>query len=309
MMARELSSGTVLNRRYQIEALISKSGKARTYRASDARFPDRRWIVKVFESPPKQNFDEEMRLLLGLNHDNLIPVVDYFQEDQIFSVVEAYVEGESLEERLLRGSRPVERQILSWGIQAVDALLYLHRQLKNFSGYRDFSPRKIIVSEAGEVKIIPSFSSLWDDKSAGIVGFTAPELFEQEKTPDERSDVYSAAAVIHRAFAGEFQSQIPFVFAPVSSENPNLRSPIEHVLEKALEEDPGTRHQSLLEFRDELMKCLETVFAAHQKSGSKQMPLTVEWILISVLAGLAVGAAIAKTHLNLSDILHMHGWR
>lgn len=306
-MARELGQGTVLHRRYKIEALISKSGKAHTYRAADTRFPDRRWIVKIFESAPKKNFEDEMRLFLGLSHPNVVPVVDYFEEDGRFAAVEEWTSGESLEERLSRGSRPVERQIVSWGVQTVDAFLYLHERLANFRGYRDFSPRKMIITETGEVKIIPSFSGLWDE-SSGIIGYTAPEIFNHDQPPDERTDVYSIGAALHRAFVGEFHSQIPFVFPPISSENPNLHSPIEHVLERATEDDPVNRFQSLIEFREELMRCLDAIFAAHEKHDIKRnIPLALEWIVLAVLIGLGLGKLISKSHFSLAHLFHLHG--
>jgi len=308
-MKKELRLGTVLNNRYKLESLISKSGKAHTYKASDIRFPERGWVVKAFEEKPKTNFIDEMKLLVALSHPNLVNVVDYFEEHTLYLAIEEYIDTETLEGRLSRGSRPVERQIVSWGIQCLDALLYLHAHLTHFAAYRDFSPQKVLITGTGQVKILPSFLHLWNEKPAGVIGFTAPELFQEEATPDERCDVFAVGAVMHRAFVGEFNSQIPFVFQPISSENPNLASPIEHILEKATNEDPDKRYPSLAEFRDELIKSLETVFHIHEHGSHRKIPLALEWILIAVIGGLALGKMISKTHFNLGQLFHWMRWR
>lgn len=261
MPERFLSEGDVLQGRYRIESLLSASGSGQAYKVSDLRFAGRWWVVKAFPADFPPRFREEAKALTSLNHPSLVKVVDYFEEGGLCGLVMEYVSGRSLEQILENSPGPLpERQVLSWGIQAADALIHLHETFPNLSAYRNLSLRKILVVANGQVKLVPHlFEALQSRHVPGIMGYSPPESFDEGALVDERSDVYTLGAILHRCLAGEGRA-VPFVFVPLGEANPRIVSSAAAVVERATEASPERRFDSLQEFRGGLYRCLQEIF-------------------------------------------------
>lgn len=282
-----LKEGDVLQNRYKIEALLSGSGKGQVYKASDIRFPGKAWAIKAFQHAPADVFNRDAKTLAMMSHPHMVKVVDYFQEKQNLCLVMELVGGKSLDKILEAAGIPLpERQVLSWGIQCADALLYLHGQIKRDFSCRNFSPRKILITNSSELKLIPEMPELADAlETQGVMGFAPPEMFEEDEECDDRSDVYALAAVLHRCLAGDSPANIPFVFVPIRSVNSRIVSPIERVLEKATQTNPGKRYPGLQEFRNELYSCFKEVMRVHPRSKSMRdadRSLGLWWLLMAL---------------------------
>ncbi|OOL29980.1 protein kinase, partial [Rhodococcus rhodochrous] len=103
--------GTVLERRYRVEAPIARGGMSTVYRGTDLRL-DRPVAVKVmdpqFAADPQflARFEFEARSVARLTHPGLVAVYDQGQDgDHVFLVMEL-VEGGTLRE-LLRERGPM----------------------------------------------------------------------------------------------------------------------------------------------------------------------------------------------------------
>ncbi len=279
-----LPDGSILQNRYKIEALISGTGMGQVYKAADLRFPGKWWAVKVYPKLPSERFFQEMKSLSALNHPHLAKVVDFFEEEERSCMVMEHVNGQSLEEILDNATSPVpERQALSWGIQTSDALIYLHGRMKEVTHYRNLSPKKILISTLGEVKIVPkSLDLLSEVAQPGLMGYSPPEVFDENAAPDERADVYTLAAVLHRCLVGQSPGSIPFVFVDVHMANPRIVSHIDLVIEKATQANRGKRYFSLGEFRKELYRCLKKVLKSQPYSfrNMKNAP-NVWWVIVA----------------------------
>src|SRR5580765_3624179 len=144
-----LAPGTKLGP-YEIVSSLGAGGMGEVDRARDTRL-NRTVAVKPLpthlSSDPvrKQRFEREARAISALNHANICTLHDVGSQDGIDYLVMEYVEGESLAQRLTKGSLPLD-QVLKVGHEIADALDKAHR-----GGiiHRDLKPGNIMLTKSG----------------------------------------------------------------------------------------------------------------------------------------------------------------
>src|SRR5579859_5876060 len=115
-----LTSGTKLGP-YEIASPLGAGGMGEVYRARDTRL-HRTVAIKILpahlsDNPEaKQRFDREARAISLLNHPNVCALYDVGHQDGIDFLVMEFLDGETLAERLAKGSLPPE-QALKYGIE------------------------------------------------------------------------------------------------------------------------------------------------------------------------------------------------
>jgi len=144
-----LSAGTRLGP-YQILAAAGAGGMGEVYRATDTRL-GRPVAIKVIPSDcarePKvsQRFEREARLISQLSHPHICSLFDVGHHEGIDFLVLEYLEGETLEHRLKRGSLRLQ-QSLQYAVELADALDAAHtRGLV----HRDVKPSNIMLTPSG----------------------------------------------------------------------------------------------------------------------------------------------------------------
>lgn len=164
-----------------------------------------------------------------------------------------YIDGKPLEELLLSPTAPLEER-LALGLRILEALDAVHRH-----GYvhGDLSPANILVTRAGEVKLIDvGYGAVFDDGGADIRLSGGPEEFDQgfgvasplyaapERFHSEflsgcgkPADVFSFGKILYGLVTGEQ----PFVIKPVSLKFRALGSDWDDFVFSCLEEKPETR--------------------------------------------------------------------
>src|SRR5437867_8774022 len=101
------------------------------YRARDTRL-DRTVAIKILPSQTadrpevRQRFEREARTISALHHPHICTLVDIGCQDGIDYLVMEYLEGETLADRLKKGSLAID-QTLRIALQAGDALDRAHR--------------------------------------------------------------------------------------------------------------------------------------------------------------------------------------
>src|SRR6201981_163510 len=114
-----LTSGTKLGP-YEIVAPLGAGGMGEVYRARDIRL-DRTVAIKVLashlaSSPElKQRMEREARAISSLNHPHICHLYDIGSQDSTDYLVMEFLEGETLAERLRRGTMPLP-EIFKLGI-------------------------------------------------------------------------------------------------------------------------------------------------------------------------------------------------
>src|SRR5262245_50164246 len=107
-----LSAGTKLGP-YEILSAIGAGGMGEVYKARDARL-NRTVAIKVLashfsdNSEMKARFEREAQTIAGLNHPHLCVLHDVGHEDGVDYLVMEYLEGQTLAQRLEKGSLPLD---------------------------------------------------------------------------------------------------------------------------------------------------------------------------------------------------------
>src|SRR5262249_16779785 len=153
-------------------------------------------------------FEREARALADLQHPRIPKLLAYFERDDEFFLVQEFVQGETLENRLARESRLGESFVRGIVLQVLEVLQYLQRRQPPVI-HRDIKPSNLIIDAAGQVHLI-DFGAMRQaiavrpsevGTSIGTSGFTpAEQIFGQ---PVPASDLYALAATALNLLSGE----------------------------------------------------------------------------------------------------------
>lgn len=322
-----LSAGMSLGP-YEIQAPAGSGGMGEVYKARDVRL-DRTVAIKILpseladNSESRQRLEREARTISKLSHPHICALYDIGHQEGTDFLVMEYVEGETLEKRLLRGFLPTE-QVLKIGIEIAGALDKAHRQGIT---HRDLKLGNIMLTKSGAKLLDFGLAKLKQQPTPAAVALTeitaetrkltaegmlvgtfqymAPEQLEG-KEADARTDVFALGAVLYEmatarpAFTGK--SRASLIAAILSSEPPPITqvrsmSPLalDHVVKTCLAKDPDDRWQSAADVARELKWISQlgpTAGLAAPAAAKPRWQASVLWGTVSallVLAALALG--------------------
>src|SRR2546430_11521845 len=261
--SRALNVGTSLQGgRYAIKEILGQGGMGAALLATDKRLDNKQVVIKELISdntdPEKfkedeHNFKQEVVTLAHLDHPLIPNVTDNFEEGSRYFMVQEYVEGENLEDRLDRTGQPMkERETLNYASQVLDVLEYLAQQTPPIV-HRDIKPANIIIGEKDKRAHLVDFGIARADvarnaqrkqtSALGTPGYAPPEQYQGNADP--RSDLYALAATLHHLLTNrDPRNHPPFTYPPVRTLNPQLSPEIEKVLTRAVINDINQRYQS-----------------------------------------------------------------
>ncbi|MGV8123053.1 MAG: serine/threonine protein kinase [Candidatus Xenobiia bacterium LiM19] len=269
----QFNPGERVQEKYIVKSLLGEGGMNRVYLVQEGtEFR----ALKVSKDPAElgqqyvnsyNQFLKEISILTTISHKGLPKVYDYFVIGNVNCVVEEYIEGRTLEE-LLRKKRPRLPEILSWGIALCEILEVLHR---NEIVFRDLKPANIMCANDGTIKLIDfdiarvyKAGNASDTEMLGTPGYAPPEMYGAVQS-DQRADIYSLGATLHRCIAGIDPEQKPFHFDPLGNHRRGLPQSLERVIEKALKHKRDERYATIAEFKKELEE-VEAVLKARSVS-------------------------------------------
>ena len=204
--------GQMLHSRYRILRLLGQGGYGSTFLAEDSNLFEKRVAIKEVVGDPEitAQFQLEARVLSTLKYQNIVGVTDYFAEGDYNYIVMDFVEGETLEDLVLRSGEPFPvKQAASFIIQMCDVLNYLHTRPTPVI-HRDVKPANIIVTpqeqailvDFGIAKINPSRAATSTGARAVTPGYSPPEQYGIRGT-DQRSDIYALGATLYFLLTGK----------------------------------------------------------------------------------------------------------
>jgi serine/threonine-protein kinase len=329
--------------RYAIERELGRGGMATVYLAQDVRH-DRPVALKVLHPElaaalGPERFQREIRFAARLQHPHILTVLDSGEAAGRLWFTMPFVEGESLRGRLQR-----ERQL------PVDAALQIAREAARALDdahqhgiiHRDIKPENILLTKDGST-LVADFGIAralgGDDRltqtgmAIGTPAYMSPEQASGDRAIDERTDVYSLAAVLYEMLAGEPPYTGPTVQAMIAKRltepvpsvrrvRPSVPEAIDQAIQRALAPVAADRFTSAGDFARALQPPVTAATATpspmtagaptgaapsarsatHPAAdrGKRRVPVLAITLIAGFLLGLGVLFAWRSSHLGTS---------
>ena len=267
---------------YEIVAPLGAGGMGEVYRARDPRL-SRDVAIKVLPQHLSTNpevrarFEREAKTVSSLNHPHICTLFDVGREGDTDFLVMELVDGETLAQRLAKGTLPAA-EVLRIGGQIADALDRAHR-----AGviHRDLKPGNVMLTKSG-AKLMdfglaratglaggPGSGSVMatmthsptvaapltaEGSIVGTFQYMAPEQLEGKEV-DARADLWALGCVLYemitgrRAFDGATQASLISAIMrdaprPMAELSPMSPPALERLVGALLAKDPDDRVQS-----------------------------------------------------------------
>src|SRR3954462_11522834 len=288
----EVSDGTIVDGRYEIQRRLGSGGMADVYCAQDSQL-GRQVALKVLhrrfarDTEFVERFRREASAAAGLQHPNVVGVFDRGEYDGTYYIAMEYLPGRTLKE-VIRDEAPLDQlRAIDYGIQILQAAAFAHRRGVI---HRDFKPHNVIVGADDRLKVtdfgIARAGASEMTETGSIMGtaqYLSPEQAQGQRV-GAPSDLYSIGVIMFEMltarvpFTGE--SAVSIALKHVSEEPPPLRSlrpdihpRLEQAVGRALLKDPAQRYASA----DEFIAALEAARAAIA-TGDRGSGGTSSWV-------------------------------
>ena len=210
----------------------------------------------------------EARAAARLNHPHIAAVYDVIDGADEIHIVMEHVHGTTLAARVRSGPLP-PMQVLGLGVQLAHALAHAHAMGVI---HRDLKPANIMLTPAGEAKILdfglarlhevdagsvplsaPASTGM-DGRVAGTPPYMPPEVLRGEPA-DARGDLYSLGVTLFELLTGrrpfEARNGLALTAAILTSPTPRSRTAgeeippsLDAIVYRAMSRDPNARHVS-----------------------------------------------------------------
>lgn len=254
--------------KYELLKEVGRGASSRVYLARDIRL-NKNWAVKRFLKEGLFNgYDFQSKLLVeaelmkNLDHPALPRIVDIIEENDAWYIVMDYVEGETMKSYLSTYGPCDQKQAVSWGLEILSVLTYLHSQDPPVI-YRDMKPGNIIVQPSGSLKVIDfgiartyKTGKNEDTAALGTAAYAAPEQFDkgdgQACQTDQRTDIYNFGVTLYVMLTNKVPRPPYYALQPVRQIAPGTSAGIEYIIEKCTQPEPADRFQSAAETAEAL---------------------------------------------------------
>jgi len=226
-----IAANTILQDRYRIIRLLGKGGMGAVYEAIDQRVSCVVALKETLVGPEneaRQAFQREAALLANLRHSSLPKVMDYFDEPQGDFLVMEYIPGHDLAELMaLRDGPFPQEQVVSWAIELLKLLEYLHTREPPIL-HRDIKPANLKATKQGEIFLLDfglakgtAGQMTTVETSKSVPGYTpvyAPLEQILGQGTDPRSDLYALGATLYHLLTGQTPVSAPARFDAIEND-------------------------------------------------------------------------------------------
>lgn len=228
--------GKLLEGRYQVVQVLSSGGFCETYLAQDTHTPGHPTCV-VKHLKPASNTPNSLQTLRWLftgeaqalkklgNHDQIPQLLDNFEDNQEFYLVQEFVLGQTLSVEMQSGRRWSESQVFKLLQEVLDILQFIHshglihRDIKPNNLLRRKQDNKFVLIDFGSVKqawsqVITLQGQKINTFAIGLpatitIGTPGYMPTEQERgKPRPNSDIYALGMVCIQALTGVHPTQL-----------------------------------------------------------------------------------------------------
>ncbi len=207
-------------------------------------------------------FVAEAKTLVTLAHGNIVPVYELGVIDDTYFIAMDYIDGPTLyrlTETMSRRDALMEPQVAAWiAARVLDGLDYAHRKGEGVI-HRDLSPRNVMMSRDGEVKLVDfgiavtlgETGESHQSAPTGSFPYMSPEQVRRDALTGQ-TDLFSVGVLLWEMLVGRrlfarsdadatLAAVVGFAIPLPSSERPEVPAKLEEVVMRALERDREAR--------------------------------------------------------------------
>ncbi|MGI9518671.1 MAG: serine/threonine protein kinase [Pirellulaceae bacterium] len=228
-----------------------------------------------FDTHFRNRFEGEIDALMKLDHENIVRLLSYGQDEGVLFFAMELVNGNSLFEEQKQGQVFHWREIIDIGIQVCAGLRHahdrgiIHRDLKPGNLMVD-QDRHVKITDFGIAKTYGSSSLTSEGNVLGTMDYMAPEQ-ARGQVATVRSDLFALGAVMYSLLAGRppfLQNTVEKTFESLLSTEPpdrldkvalDIPGPLAKLIHRLLEKDPERRIATALATGRQLEHVLEAV--------------------------------------------------
>jgi len=278
-------------RDYEILGQIGEGGFGAVYQAYQPSI-DRHVAIKVilpeYANDPEfiQRFEREAQFVARLEHPNIVPLYDYWRDQEGAFLVMRLLRGGNLSQALREGAWSLEQSARLLD-QIATALDFAHRQ---GVVHRDIKPENIFFDEEGnaylsDFGIAKALAKPSDLTMAGdIIGsllYISPEQ-AQSKPVTIQSDLYSLGVVMYVVLTGQHPyrdetpaslllKQIQQPLPALSDLRPDLPVDLDDVLQQMTAKEPADRYPNAQAYADAFRKAMSGMIQPQEKLLSEHL--------------------------------------
>ena len=258
--------------------LIGRGGMAEVYSATN---PKRKAVaIKVLRATLasdeqfRKRFMREAQIVSGLEHPNIVRVMDFGDENGAYYIVMELLSGPDLNNLLKQEKQITLPKTINLLRGVADALDYahqqglVHRDIKPSNVMLDSStiPSRSVLTDFGIAKISDAHTRITNTGMLGTFDYIAPEQIQASAEVDGRADVYALGVMTYQLVTGSLPFERPntgaLLLAHLNAPAPDAREHIHGLprhaafaIQRAMAKDPGDRFATAGEF----IKTLESV--------------------------------------------------
>ncbi len=209
-------------------------------------------------------FVAEAKILVTLAHGNIVPVYELGVVDDTYFIAMEYIDGPTLyrlTERMAAQGARMDPPVAAWiAARILDGLDYAHRKGEGVI-HRDLSPRNVMLSRDGEVKLVdfgiavtlgePDDATARESAPTGSFPYMSPEQVRREPLTGQ-TDLFSAGVLCwemltgaHLFARGDADATLAAVLGDEiprpSSQRAEIPAKLDEVVMRALERDREAR--------------------------------------------------------------------
>ena len=288
-------SGTQLGK-YFLMRRIARGGMADVYRARQVA-TNTEVAVKVLRAIADsedefrrlmRRFDQEARIVAGLRHPHILPLLDYGHERNFPYIAMKLVEGGTLADIVREGALPTQ-DTGGWLYQIASALDHAH---DHGIIHRDLKPTNILLDGQGNAFLSDFGIAKLDNQTSsftvtgnvlGTPTYMAPEQWRSEDL-SPLTDVYGLGVLAYLMLTGKapFEADTPHSMMykhlndpppPMMVNGKALAPEIEQVVFKAMAKRPKHRYPKATEFSHDFQRAIrgqETLASREMRQSAKQ---------------------------------------
>ena len=316
---------------YEITSQIGKGGMGEVYQAKDTKL-GRDVAIKVlpqeFALDPDRvaRFQREAKLLASLNHPNIATIHGLEESQGSTFLVMELVEGETLADRLKRGSIPVE-EALRLALQIAEALEaayekgVIHRDLKPANikvtpddkvKVLDFGLAKAFAGDQADLNIEDSPTISVAATQKGIILGTAAYMSPEQakgKSVDKRADIWAFGVVLFEMLTGKLAfpgDEISEVLASVIKGDSsldlipeNIHPRIRETLSRCLQKNLKKRYADIADARYEIEQVLSDphgvlVQTATVSKPERKLRVVLPWVSVIIILSIIISTQVVR---------------